>query len=276
MKKIATLFLGSGLALSTWAQTGEVGVDMQADTTKMRMGNKKVWIFSDNKGASPKLHNSLVWTGFDVGINGWATPSGKAQIEGAYSFMELDYARSWMFAWNVFEAKVPLNKAKTVSFMTGAGFEWNNYSFKQKIALREANDYGPVGVNDYRFVDAADPAITYKRTRLQASWFNIPVMFNFRTRRTIEHKQQFNFTIGAVGGVRMGASQREVFIDEGNRARNIRRDDFLLERFRASAMVRMKYSHWLSVYGSYTFTPLFNNGAPLVYPWTVGISINPY
>lgn len=276
MKQIFTMIALAALALPVLAQNPDLGVSSKGDTTKMRMGNKKIWIFKDKNKMSSKYPSSLVWTGFDVGINGWATPRGKAQIEGDYSFMELDYGRSWTFAWNVFEAKVPLNKAKTVTFWTGAGFEWNQYSFKQKIALREANDYGPVGQNDYRFVNAADPAITYKRTRLQTSWFNIPVMFNFRTVRNEAHKNQFNFSIGAVGGVRMGANQREIFIDEGDRTKNIRRDDFMLERFRATAMVRMKYSHWLSVFGSYTFTPMFKEGAPLVYPWTVGISINPY
>lgn len=274
MKRIFMLMAVVGMVLPALAQNLEIGT--KSDTTKMKMGNRKVWIFKDKNKISSKYPSSLVWTGFDFGINGWATPRGKAQIDGSYSFMELDYGRSWNFAWNVFEGKVPLNKAKTVTFLTGAGFEWNSYSFKQKIALREADDYGPVGPNDYRFVNAADPSVTYKRSRLQVSWFNIPVMFNFRTIRSENHKNQFNFSIGAVGGVRMGASQREVFLDNGNRAKNIRKDDFMLERFRATAMVRMKYSHWLSLFGSYTFTPLFDNGAPLVYPWSVGISINPY
>ena len=276
MRALFTIMMIAGMTLPMLAQV-EVNVegDAKVDTTKMKMGNKKVWIFKD-KSIPHKMPNSMVWTGFDIGINGWATPSGKAQIEGDYSFMELDYGRSWKFAWNVFEAKIPMNKKKTATFLVGAGFEWNNYSFKQKIALREANDFGPVAQGDYVFVNAANPAITYKRTRLQTSWFNIPLMFNFRTVRSLQHKHQFNFSIGAVGGVRMGASQREIFIDEGNRAKNIRRDDFLLERFRATAMVRMKYSHFLSVFGSYTFTPMFKTGAPLVYPWSVGISINPY
>lgn len=273
MKKIFTLVALVGMVMPAIAQ---VDINAKADTTKMRMGNKKVWIFRDKTKPVVKLPSSLVWTGVDVGINGWATPGGKAQIEGDYSFMELDYGRSWVVSWNVFEAKVPLNKAKTVTFWSGAGFEWNNYSFKQKISLREANDYGPVGTDDFRFVDASDPAITYKRTRLQTSWFNVPLMLNFRTVRTEQRKNQFNFSIGAVGGVRMGANQREIFLDEGSRTRNIRRDDFMLQRFRATAMVRMKYSHWLSVFGSYTFTPMFKEGAPLVYPWSVGISINPY
>lgn len=276
MKTISTIVLLLGLGLTALAQNPAPKHRNDNDTTKLRLGHKRMWIFNDGrKPGDHRLPNSFVWMGFDFGINGWATPGGKAQIQGDYSFMELDYGRSWKFAWNLFEVKAPLNKKKTATFVTGAGFEWNNYSFKQKIALREANDYGPVGANDYVFVNAADPAVTYKRTRLQHSWFNIPVMFNFRTVRTTEHKQQFNFSIGAVGGVRMGASQREVFIDEGNRAREIRRDDFMLERFRATAMVRVKYSYF-SVFGTYTFTPMFKTGAPLVYPWSVGLSINPY
>lgn len=264
------------LSLSAFSQNDDALIDSKADTTKMNMGNKKMWIFSDKKkGHDGKMHNNLVWTGFDIGINGFMTPGFNPQLQGDYAFMELDYGRSWKFAWNVFEVKAPLNKKKTATFVTGAGFEWNNYSFKQKIALREADDFGPVADGDPVFVDAADPSITYKRTRLQNSWFNIPVMFNFRTVRSIKHKQQFNFTVGAVGGVRMGASQREIFLDGGDRTTNVRRDDFMLNRFRATAMVRMRYSYF-SLFGTYTFTPMFKDGAPLVYPWSVGIAISPY
>eukprot|EP01034_Spumella_vulgaris_P041564 gene41564-51484_t len=276
MKTISTIVLLLGITLGAWAQFPGSKKN-QNDTTKLRLGHKKMWIFNDGikPGQGGRLPNNLVWMGLDVGINGWAAPGGKAQIQGDYSFMELDYGRSWKFAWNLFEVRAPLNKKKTATFVTGAGFEWNNYSFKQKIALREANDYGAVGANDYVFVNAADPSVTYKRTRLQNSWFNIPLLFNFRTIRTPEHKQQFNFTFGVVGGVRMGASQREVFIDEGNRAREIRRDDFMLERFRATATVRVRYSY-LSLFGTYTFTPMFKTGAPLVYPWSAGIAFHPF
>lgn len=271
MRTIITLALMLGLLFPALAQVGK------GDTTKLKMGDRKVWIFRDKKkiGLPGRLPSNFVWMGIDVGINGWATPGFKSQIQGDYSFMELDYGRSWKFAWNLFEVKAPLNKKKTATFVTGVGFEWNSYSFKQKIALREANDYGPVNPGDYVFVNAADPTVTYKRTRLQNSWFNIPILFNFRTIRTPEHKQQFNFTFGVVGGVRMGASQREVFIDDGNKARNIRRDDFMLERFRATATLRMRYSYF-SVFGTYTFTPMFQKGAPLVYPWSAGIAFHPF
>ena len=240
MKALLTAILTAVVMLPALAQTDTSVISSDVDTTKMKFGDRKVWLFRDkSKIGQHKMPNSLVWTGFDVGINGWMTPGGKAQPQGEYGFMELDYGRSWKFAWNLFEVKAPMNKKKTATFVTGAGFEWNSYSFKQKIALREANDFG--ATTGPVFVDAADPNVTYKRTRLQNSWFNIPIMFNFRTVRTTAHKQQFNFTFGAVGGVRMGASQREIFIDdEGDKSRNIRKDDFMLERFRATAIVRVK------------------------------------
>lgn len=268
MKKVLTSILIAFSVSPTFAQ--------KDDTTRVSVGNRKVWIFKDKKKMIPKMPNYLVWTGIDVGINGWAAPHGKSQLQGAYSFMELDYGRSWMIAWNVFEAKIPLNKAKTITLLSGAGFEWNNYSFKQKIALRKAEDFGPVQPNDVVFVNAADPNINYIRTRLHASWFNVPLMLNFRTVRTTERKKQFNFTMGVVGGVRMGSSQREIYEAGSGRAKDLRREDFLMERFRATAMVRVKYTHFLSFYGSYTFTPLFKAGAPLAYPWSVGIAIQPY
>ncbi len=275
MKKyIATVFLTAASFTAFSQNEGDI-VDSRVDTAKVRVGNSKVWIFKDKNG-NPRVHNNLVWTGFETGINGWMTPGFNPQTQGDYAFMELDYGRSWKFAWNVFEVKAPLNKKKTANFVTGAGFEWNNYSFKNKIALRELNTdlIDPIPGAPL-LIDAADTNVTYKRSRLQTSWFSIPIMFNFRTVRTTAKKQQFNFTFGVLGSVRMGANQREVFLEEGDRTVNVRRDDFNLNRFRATAMVRMRYSH-ISIFGSYTFTPMFKNGIQLIYPWSAGIAFHPY
>jgi hypothetical protein len=100
-------------------------------------------------------------------------------------------------------------------------------------------------------------------------------MVNFRTVRKSARKPQFNVTFGVLGSVRMDANQREVFLEGGNRTTNIRRDDFNLNRFRATAMLRMRFAH-VSLFGSYTFTPMFRNGIQLMYPWSAGVAFHPY
>ncbi len=259
----------------SFAQRGGNIVESLADTAKACMKDHPMWFFKD-KNRNPRPYNNLVWTGFETGINGLMTPGFNPQPQGVYSFMELDYDRSWKFAWNVFEVKLPMNKKKTANLLTGAGFEWNNYSFRHKIALRELNTdlIDPVP-GAALLVDASDTNVTYKRSRLQTSWFSIPLMVNFRTVRKTARTPQFNLTFGVLGSVRMDANQREVFLEEDDRTVNIRRDDFNLNRFRATAMVRMRFAH-VSLFGSYTFTPMFRNGVQLMYPWSAGIAVHPY
>lgn len=275
MAKFGISVIAFFVCMGSFAQQGGPIVDTLADTAKTCPKDRHAWFFKD-KNRNPRPYNNLVWTGFETGINGLMTPGFNSQPRGVYSFMELDYDRSWKFAWNVFEVKLPMNKKKTANLLTGAGFEWNNYSFKHKIALRELNtDLIDLVPGAALFVDASDTNLTYKRSRLQTSWFSIPLMVNFRTVRKTARTPQFNFTCGVLGSVRMDANQREVFLEGGNRTTNVRRDDFNLNRFRATAMVRMRFAH-VSLFGSYTFTPMFRNGVQLMYPWSAGLAIHPF
>lgn len=242
------------------------------DTTKLRFGKSKVWIMNEDelKSEHSWFKNNLVWMGIDVGINGWATPGFKAQTEGDYAFMKLDYARSWMVRWNMWEAKFPMNKAKTATFLTGMGIEWNNFSFDNKIILRESNDFQ--GTFPTTLIDAKDSGQNVLRSRLQATYLSIPLMLNFRTIKKPK-KGQFNFTAGVIGSVRIASNTRHTTADEGRTVVEIRKDDFNLAPWRATAMVRMRYS-FVNLFGSYTFTPLFKSGGPLLYPWTVGVSFS--
>ncbi len=242
------------------------------DTTKLRFGKSKVWIMNEEEKNFENMwfKNNLVWMGIDVGINGWATPGFKAQTEGDYAFMKLDYARSWMVRWNAWEAKFALNKAKTATILTGMGFEWNNFSFDNKIILRESNDFP--GTFPTTLIDVKDSSQNVMRSRLQAAYFSIPLMLNFRTIKKPK-KGQFNFTAGVIGSVRIAANPRHTTVDEGRNVVEIRKDDFNLAPWRATAMVRMRYS-FVNLFGSYTFTPLFKSGGPLLYPWTVGVSFS--
>jgi hypothetical protein len=217
------------------------------------------------------MKNDLVWMGFDTGINGWVTPGGLPQAGGVYSFMKLNYPASWLFRWNVWEAKFPITKSKKVTIVTGMGFEWNNYSFENKIILRENPAYQTDNTLP-ALIDRKDSTQNVLKSRLQTAYFNIPLMLNFRTPKKKAKSAQLNITTGVVGSVLMDANERHVIAEIGQRIREIRHDDFHLNRFRATAILKIRYSV-LNLYATYTFTPLFKNG-PVVYPWTAGITIS--
>jgi hypothetical protein len=243
------------------------------DTTRLRLGDSNILIFGDKKKNwkdRARIKNDFVWMGFDTGINGWVTAGGAPQAGGAYSFMKLNYPASWLFRWNVWEAKIPITKNKKITIVTGMGFEWNNYSFENKIILRE-NPLYQLDKSQPALVDIKDSTQNVLKSRLQTGYFSMPLMINFRTAKVKGKSPQLNITTGVIGSVLMDANERHVMAENGQRVREIRHDNFHLNKFRATAILKIRYS-FLNLFGTYTFTPLFKDG-PVVYPWTAGITI---
>ena len=252
-------------------------VSAQKDTIKLRVGETRFLILNPGRPANPDPKqpyrwNNLVWVGIDVGLCGWVSmPGFKPQPQGAYDFMETTIPRSWRVGLNVWEAKFRLNRKRTVNIMTGMGIDWYNYSFERKIILRETDDLGPINPGDPIFTDVNTGTKNILRSRLQASYVTLPLMLNFRTRRTWEHKKQVNITIGAVGSVRIGSNARHVYTQDGDRIRELRRDDFLLRRFRVDAELRVRW-YIISAFGRVGLTESFRKG-PGLYPWTAGLHL---
>lgn len=253
----------------------------QKDTTKLRLGETRILVIPPTKDynldpSKPYKWNNLVWMGFDVGFSGFVSmPGFKAQPQGDYAFMKTNIPRSIRIGLNVWEAKFRLNKKRTVNILTGMGVDWNHYSFEDKIILRETDDIGPINPGDPVLTNIHNGSFPVLRSRLQATYFNIPLMFNFRTRRTFENKKQFNFTMGIVGGVRIGSNFRHSFTQDGDRLKEIRKDDFLLRRFKVDAEVRVRW-YVISLYGRVSLTQAFRAGGPELYPWSAGIHIQPF
>lgn len=275
MLKKANAFL---LVLCLMGSMGNLSA--QRDTIKLRVGETRFLILNPARPASPDPNapyrwNNLVWIGIDVGLCSWISmPGGHAQPQGAYDFMETSIPRSWRIGLNVWEAKFRLNRKRTVNIMTGMGIDWYNYSFERKIILRETDDLGPLNPGDPILTDVNTGTKNILRSRLQASYVTLPLMFNFRTRRTWEHKKQVNVTFGAVGSVRIGSNARHVYTQDGDRIRELRRDDFLLRRFRVDAELRVRW-YIISVYGRVGLTESFRNG-PSLFPWTAGLHLQAF
>lgn len=253
----------------------------QKDTTKLRLGATRFLIIPPPKEANihpnkPYKWNNLVWMGFDVGFVGFTSlPGYKAQPQGDYAFMKTNIPRSIRIGFNLWEGKFRLNKKRTVNILTGMGFDWYHYSFEDKIILRETDDLGPINPGDPGLTNVNNGNIEVLRSRLQVTNFNIPLMLNFRTLRTFKHKKQFNFTLGVVGGVRIGSNFRHSFTQDGDRLREVRKDDFLLRRFKLDAEVRVRW-YVISLFGRVSLIEAFNNQGPTLYPWSAGIHIQPF
>ena len=219
-----------------------------------------------------KWHQSLVWMGIDLGVDGLIDHSNgfDFQPQGDYNFMEMNYARNTHVRINFFEWRFNLVK-NVFNIVTGMGFDFHHYAFAQKIKFDEANDYPGQGYTT-PVVGLPDTIHSINRSRLAVQYFNIPLFLNLRTKKTAKHKQQFNFTFGVVGGIKTGSSSRIIYSENGRDVEEEKKDDFFLETFTATAMVRIKYS-FFSIYASYQFTPMFRGQNPNLYPFSIGVTL---
>lgn len=219
-----------------------------------------------------KMHQDLVWMGIDIGIDGLVdlTNGFDLQPQGDYNFMEMNYGRNAHVRVNFFEWRFNLVK-NVFNIVTGMGMDFQHFAFAQKVRFDEANDY-PNQTFLTPVIGAQDSVHSINRSRLAVQYFNVPLFFNLRTKKTEKHKNQFNFTFGVVGGIKTGSSSRIQYTENGYDAEEEKKDDFNLSTFTATAMVRIKYS-FFSIYASYQFTPMFRGQNPNLYPFTLGVTL---
>jgi hypothetical protein len=219
-----------------------------------------------------RYHQDFVWMGIDLGVDGLVDMSNgfDLQPQGDYNFMEMNYWRNTHVRLNFFEWRFNLVK-NVFNIVTGMGFDFQHYAFSQKIRLDEPDDY-PGQTFTTPVIGVQDTVHSINRSRLAVQYFNIPLFFNLRTRKTAKHTKQFNFTFGVVGGIKTGASSRIIYTENGTDVEEEKKDDFNLQVFTATAMVRIKYS-FFSIYASYQFTPMFRGQSPNLYPFTIGVTL---
>ncbi len=219
-----------------------------------------------------RLHQDFVWMGIDLGVDGLVDLSNGFDIQpqGDYNFMEMNYWRNCHVRLNFFEWRFNL-VINVFNIVTGMGFDFQHYGFSQKIKLDEADDY-PGQTYTTPIIGQTDSLHSINRSRLAVQYFNIPLFFNLRTKKSAKHRHQFNFTFGVVGGIKTGSSSRIKYTENGYDAEEEKKDDFNLETFTATAMVRIKYS-FFSIYASYQFTPMFRGQNPNLYPFSIGVTL---
>lgn len=219
-----------------------------------------------------RYHQDFVWMGIDLGVDGLVDLSNgfDLQPQGDYNFMEMNYWRNTHVRVNFFEWRFNLVK-NVFNIVTGMGFDFQHYAFSQKIKLDEPDDY-PGQTFTTPVIGVQDTVHSINRSRLAVQYFNIPIFFNLRTKKTAKHPRQFNFTFGVVGGIKTGASSRIIYTENGTDVEEEKKDDFNLEVFTATAMVRIKYS-FFSIYASYQFTPMFRGQNPNLYPFSLGVTL---
>lgn len=245
------------------------------DTTIIRLGKRNVVVIEKEDGTTTveipdrKSHTEYTevprfkghWSGFEWGFNGLLTPERSTNMTGDLKYLELKQSRSWNFNLNLFQQSIGFGTDKA-GLVTGLGFEWNNYNFRNQITV--SKDINGVTEPDSTYLLAG-----YKvnKSRLQTTHLVIPLLLEFQI--PVQSHRIF-ISAGVLGGVRLFSNTKVEYEFNGEKKDKVK-DDFNLSPFRYGLTARIGY-RGLRLFANYYPTSLFEKGkGPEVNPFSVGL-----
>ena len=252
---------GAGSVRQTKGE-GSVGMD----TTKFKIKDKELIIVDkyekgdkEGKQHKKKSQDFNNWAGIDLGVN--LLDEGEYAFKVGNNLPTPDYVKSLVIDINLFEKDIHLVQ-NYANIVTGVGFGFYNYSFRDNYTLNYTTGYTG-------FVQ--DTSVNYIKNKLKTSFVNVPLLLEFNTGK--DPDKSFHLGVGAIFGFMMNSKLKQKYkVDDSERKVKIK-EDFNLSPFRASATVRVGYGD-LNLFATYALKPFFEKGkGPLVNPFTVGISL---
>jgi len=253
-----------------------------SDTTRIKFGNKKIIILdnddqsheieigddvmvdgeikSASKPKKPKMPS--IWSGFELGINGYFNSDNTLNMDSVNSAWELNYGKSIVVNFNLWEKSARLIR-ENVTVTTGIGAEINNYRFDKNVRL--ASDTVPVFA-------AIESGKDYDKTKLVTGFLNVPLYLTFATNE-FNNGKRIHVSPGITGGWRFTSYNKRVINENGDRNKSRNRDDFNLNPFRVNASLRVGYGSFV-LFANYSLTDMFTqNEGPSFTPFSVGVRV---
>lgn len=270
------------------------------DTIRLKIGNKGITILEDENGTVVKVtdlnENKKVkesreekeivieedtddtaapqkparnkikghWAGFAFGLNNFVDKDFSISRTDENQFMDLNTSKSWNYNLNLFEQSFGLGSDK-IGLVTGLGFAFNNYHFDGNNSITKDSLGNTVSL------DYSSRGIHLEKTKLATTYLNLPVLLEFQFPGP--PKKRLYFSVGVVGGLKIGSHTKVIYKLDGRQKDKIR-DDFNLSPLRYAYTARVGYRN-LQVYGNYYATPLFEkNRGPELFPIDVGLCLS--
>ena len=224
------------------------------DTTKLKLFKKKFMIIDDNKkeeveNTNEKRKMKRVWSGFELGVNGFTTPQMSFNFDDKYKFLNTKIGESWFYGLNIFEADAHLIKNK-LAITSGLGFLWNNTHFNGSDVMMPHSDS----------LAAVKSLSSLSLNKLYTFDFTVPLMIKFAPGSKKDAKGGFHIAAGAIFHYVTSASIVTETTANGYFQRTVMNDNFNINPFRVDATIRAGYSH-LKFFANYSLTPYFNTSA---------------
>jgi hypothetical protein len=208
------------------------------------------------------FHN---WAGVELNLNGLIGENGSTSLPATSDYMSIDYGIKSM-SWNLNLAQKNFHIYKNyVNLVTGIGFGFNSYQFKNPIRLRADSSFTYY---------TTDSLVTFHKNKLKTSYLQVPLMLEFNTSKNSD--RSFHIAAGVIGGYKLGSKTFRTYEFEGYQIEEKRKDDYNINPFKLDATVRIGYGAF-TLFGTYGLTPLFeNNKGPKVTAFTAGVRIIPF
>lgn len=246
----------------------DAGHGSSNDTTRLSFGDRKIIIIEDEDKEKDKKKDKKVneikhiWAGVELGFNGYSNKLFNTTLPngGAYS---LDYLRSNVVNINPFERNISLYK-NYIALTTGIGFQFNRMMFENNTTLVPFKDS----------IQIVDAGISYSKNMLKASYLTVPLLFQFNTSKI--HAKSFHFAIGGQVAVKLGSRSKQVYDVDGDKKRDIYKNDFNLNPFQYGLTARIGYGQ-VNVFANYNLSEVFKSGkGPELFPFQIGVTLVPW
>lgn len=199
------------------------------------------------------------WAGIDLGLNNFMNAGYGFDL--ANDSVALDGAKSWTFALNILELDLPLGTEK-IGLTTGLGFKLNSYYLDKQVQLTLNGD-------DEMRLQETD--LDYDKNKLNIWHLRVPLLLEFQF-PVGENDKKLYFGGGPVGGLRLGATHKNFFTENGIDKENFANHDFNIYSFRYSFRAQVGFDI-INVYAEYSPMKLFNQEHYEAYPVSIGLKL---
>lgn len=255
-----------------------------SDTTRISLGSKEIIIlekelenaaneigddfkngFKDGMNREKKKKKdkpNSIWSGFELGINGWLNSDNSLNMDSVNSSFGLNYGKSVAVNFNLWEVNAKIIK-NNVFVTTGLGAEINNYRFDRNV--RMVGNSNPLELQ-------VEDSVKYIKSKFTIGYLNAPLYLTFATNPIKKGKRLF-ISPGVTAGWRFTSyNKRKVEVD-GDESKSRNKDEFNLNPFRVNASLRLGYGDFV-LFANYSLTDLFQKGkGPDLTPFSVGVRV---
>lgn len=200
------------------------------------------------------------WAGVVLSYNGLIGDLGHLSLPAEAKFMEQS-PKSIGVSLNLID--YTLGCSRKVGFVTGLGFEFNNFRFENNIGLKRENG---VLVPDYQY---EEKGIHLEKSKLVTCYMNIPVLFE------VQFGRNNNFFVngGVIGGWRIGSHTKIKADDPQLKGKYKDHGNLGIRNLHYGYTLNFGYDH-LAVSAVYYPQSVFRSGqGPQVRQFNIGLTI---